>query len=126
MKRDMKLVRKILLYVEVNFIDVALYDIEIEGYDLKTIAYHCKICYDAKLISDYKGSYASDELMNFGVGSLTWYGHEFLEKIKDDTIWDKTEKVMKEKGIKFTITAIEKIATKFIDIGIQAAINSIT
>ena len=122
----MELIRKILLNIEENYIDVALYNIEIEGYDLKTIAYHCQLCHDAKLISDYRGNYGDDEILSFGVGSLTWEGHEFLEKIRDDTIWYKTKKIMKDKGIKFTINAIEQIATKLIDIAIQAAIKSIT
>ncbi|WP_298846326.1 DUF2513 domain-containing protein [Clostridium sp.] len=126
MKRDMDVIRKILLYIEKNYIDVALYDIEIEGYNFKTIAYHCSLCYDAEFISDYKGIYADDEIIDFGVGALTWKGHEFLEKIKDDNVWSKTKNVMKEKGIQFTIKAIEQIATKLIDIGIQAAIKSIT
>lgn len=125
MKRDMDVIRKILMYIEGNFIDVALYNIKIEGYDFKTIAYHCKLCFDAELISDYDGEYAECEITDFGVGSLTWKGHEFLDKIKDDVIWSKTKKVMKENGIKFTIKAIEQVATKFIDIGIQAAIKSI-
>lgn len=126
MERNMELIRKILLYIEENYIDVALYDIEIEGYDFKTIAYHCKICYEAGLISSYGDNYGDNEIISFGVSSLTWQGHEFLENIKDDTIWSKTKNVMNEKGINFTIKAIEQIATKLIDIGIQAAIKSIT
>ena len=126
MKRDMELVRKVLLYIEEQYTDVVLYNIEIKGYDFKTIAYHCKICYEAGLICDYDSSYGDDEIQDFGVGSLTWEGHEFIEKIKDDAIWNKTNKIIKEKGIKLTIKAIEQIATKLIEIGIQSAIKSIT
>lgn len=126
MKRDMELVRKILLYIEENYVDIALYDIDIKGYDFKQIAYQCKLCYEARLISDYAGNYCSNEINSFGVGSLTWEGHEFLEKIKDKSIWNKTKEIMKEKGIKFTIKAVEKIAGKLVEIGINAAIKSIT
>lgn len=126
MKRDMELIRKVLLHIEENYVDVVLYNIEIDGYEFKTIAYHCKLCYEAGLISDYGNNYASGEIINFGVSSLTWNGHEFLEKIKDETIWNKTKKVMQEKGIRFTIKAIEQIASKLIDIGISTAIQSIT
>ncbi|NFO98770.1 DUF2513 domain-containing protein [Clostridium botulinum] len=126
MKRDMELIRKILLYIEKNYVDVVLYNIDINGYEFKTIAYHCKLCYKAGLICNYGDCYDERGITNFGIGSLTWDGHEFLEKIKDETIWNKTKKIMQEKGIKFTIKAIEQIASKLVEIGISTAIKSLT
>lgn len=125
MTRDMELVRKILLYIEENYVDVALYNIEIEGYDLKTTAYHCKLCYENGLITDYKGSYAEGGLTDFGVSSLTWKGHDFLEKIRNENTWNKTKKVIKEKGLAMTISVVEKVATKLLEAAVQSAINSI-
>ena len=126
MKRDMELVRNILLAIEEQYIDVALYDLEVEGYDFKTIAYHCKILYDAELINDYKGLFAENELQNFGVGSLTWEGHEFLDKIRDDTVWGKTKETMKDKGIPFGLDAVKQISSAIVGVMIQAAIKQLT
>ena len=125
MKRDMELIRKILLVIEDQYIDVALYNIEVEGYDFEAIAYHCKILHDAGLISDYDGVFTFDGLGDFGVGSLTWEGHEFLDKIRDDRVWGRTKETMKEKGIPFALDTVIKIASTIVDGMTQAAIKSI-
>ncbi len=100
MQRDMELIRKILFVIEEKYIDIWLSsdEIIIEGYDMKTIGYHCSILYDAGLVNDYKGQYGDNELLFFGVGRLTWIGHELLDKIRSDTIWDKTKETIKTKG----------------------------
>ena len=54
MKRDMDLVRKILLEIEEQYVSSSIIDLKIEGYDSETIAYHCKILYEAGYVSYYK------------------------------------------------------------------------
>ncbi len=126
MKRDMDLIRKILLVIEEQYVDTALYNIEVEDYNMKAIAYHCKILHDAGLISDYDDWYADDELQGFGVSSLTWDGHEFLDKIRDNTVWNKTKTVMKEKGLPFAIETIKKISSTIVQEMTKVAIKGIT
>ncbi len=55
MQRDMELIRQILFTIEQEYVDVWLDSscLNIEGYDFKTIGYHCAILHDAGLISDY-------------------------------------------------------------------------
>ena len=43
MKRDMDLVRLILLAIEDKYSSTAIYDLAVDGYDTETVAYHCKI-----------------------------------------------------------------------------------
>lgn len=113
MKRDMELVRKVLLIVEEKYVDTWLHDneMQIDGYDMKIIGYHCAVLYDAGLLYDYKGQYGDGELLQFGVGRLTWDGHEFLDKIKSDTVWNKTKDTITAKGIPFVLDAVKEIAT---------------
>ena len=127
MQRDMELIRKILFTIEEKYFDTWLggNEINIDGYDMKTIAYHCAILHDAGLIYDYQGQYGGDELLFFGVGRLTWAGHEFLDKIKNDTVWNKTKGVIKEKGIPFVLDAVKEIATAITTSMIQSAITGI-
>ena len=96
MQRDMDLIRKILFVIEGKYVDTWLpgSDVQIDGYDMKTIAYHCALLHDAGLIYDYKAQYAGDGLYFFGVGRLTWEGHELLDKIKSDTVWNKTKETI--------------------------------
>lgn len=127
MQRDMELIRKILFTIEEKYVDTWLHSskIKIDGYDMKTIAYHCVILHDAGLVSDYKGNYSGNELSFFGVGRLTWAGHEFLDKIKNDTVWNKTKGVIKEKGIPFVLDAVKEIATAITTSMIQSAISGL-
>jgi len=123
MQRDMELIRKILFVIEDKYVDVWLHSskIMIDGYDMKTIGYHCAILHDAGLIYDYKGEYAGDELYFFGVGRLTWDGHELLDKIKSDTVWNKTKDTITKKGIPFVLDTVREIATAVTAAMIQSA-----
>lgn len=127
MQRDMELIRKILFAIEEKYIDTWLSSdkIQIDGYDMKIIAYHCAILHDAGLIYDYKGHYSGNELQFFGVGRLTWDGHELLDKIKSDTVWNKTKSTIKDKGIPFVLDAVKEIATAITTSMIQAAIKGL-
>ena len=123
MQRDMELIRKILFAIEDKYVDIWLSsgEIPIDGYDLKTIGYHCAVLHDAGLVEDYKGQYGDNELLGFGVGRLTWDGHEFLDKIRSDTVWNKTKDIIAKKGIPFVLDAVKGIATAVITDMIQAA-----
>ena len=79
MKKDMDLIREILLKIEELYVDTAIYDLTIDGYDMATVAYHCKLLHNAGYIFDYKAQYASNEIYTFSVGALTWTGNEYLE-----------------------------------------------
>ncbi|MBC3803996.1 DUF2513 domain-containing protein [Acetobacterium fimetarium] len=124
MKRDMELIREILLTVEEKYVDTWLHnnEIQIDGYDMKIIGYHCAILHDAGMIYDYEGQYGDGELLQFGVGRLTWEDHEFLDKIKSDTVWNKTKDTINAKGIPFVLDAVKEIATAVTTAMIKTAI----
>lgn len=115
MKRDMDLCRKILFAIEEQYVDVALYDLKIDGHSMEEVAYHCKILHDAGLIFDYKGQYAGNHIYSFGVGALTWEGHDFLDEIRKDNDWGNILKIIKEKGLPPILYVVKLIATKYID-----------
>lgn len=123
----MELIRKILFTIEEKYVDTGLIgsELTIDGYDMKTIAYHCAILHDAGLIANCNLKYASDELYFFSVGRLTWDGHELLDKIKSDTVWNKTKDTITKKGIPFVLDAVKEIATAITTAMIQSAIKGI-
>lgn len=125
MKRDMDLVREILLAIEEQYISTAIYNLKIDKYDAETIAYHCKILHEAGLVSDYKAQYADNKLCSFGVGSLTWEGNDYLDKVRDNTIWRKTKDVIKDKGLPLVFDTIKTISTAFITAATEGVANSI-
>jgi len=115
MKCDMDLVRLILLEIEKEYRSTAIYNLTIEGYDIETVAYHCKIIYEAGLITDYKAQYASNKIYGFGVGSLTWDGNDFLEKIRDNSQWGKIKDTINQKGLPMVIDTIKSIANAILN-----------
>lgn len=119
MKRDMDLCRLILFKIEDEYRSTALINLQIDGYDVETIAYHCDLLFDAGLIKSYKPTYASDEIYFFSVGALTWEGHDFLDKfldkIRENTMWNRTKNSIKENALPMTLEVIKSVATSFIN-----------
>lgn len=123
MKRDMELIRKILFAIEEQYVDTVLYNLQVDGYDINVVAYHCDLLYQAGLVKDYGCNFADDEIYSFGVGALTWDGHDYLDKIRSDTVWNKTKAVAKEKGIPLFIDSVKEIATAVVAGMVQGAIK---
>ncbi len=110
MKRDMDLIRLILLKVEDEYAGAALINLEIEGHDLSEVAIHCEFLKDAGLISSCSTSYADNDIYVFSVGNLTWNGTEYLDKIRDRPRWNKIKAIAKEKGIPLAFESVGEIA----------------
>ena len=123
LKRDMDLCRKILFKIEEQYIDTALSNLELENYDNFQIAYHCKILNEAGLIDYYNAQYADNSLYFFSVVSLTWEGHDFLDKIREDTTWNNVKKIIKDKTLPFTLEVAKTIATDLLAVSMKAALN---
>ena len=101
MKRDMDLVRKILIWAEDR--DESLTaprpdnHLAIDGYDDRVVALHVKLLQEAGFL---EASFV--EADGFGivfarVRRLTWAGYEFLAAARDDTVWAQTKGVIKSK-----------------------------
>jgi hypothetical protein len=94
MKRDMDLIRTLLLWIESDqqldgTRQVQLdqpNDIGITDHSYEEVAYHLNHLIDKGYV---KGLYAAQ--MPF-VNQLTWAGHDFLDSVRDPEIWAKTKK----------------------------------
>ena len=125
MKRDMELIRKILFKIEEEVDNLVVFDLEIEEYSMDQVAYHCDLLYNGGFLKDYKGIYSCDGLDDFGVSGLTWVGHELLDDIRSDTVWNKTKETIKTKGLPMAVDVIKDIAKATINVMTQAAIKGI-
>lgn len=121
MKLDCDCVRDVLLYIEreqtmskedKNFVLDYLYcDRFFEGikkHSQETIVYTVMKLKEAEYIKAYI-SEADDNILEFYVLGITYKGHQFIEKIKDDTVWGKTKSVAKSIG-SFSFDIIGEIA----------------
>ncbi|MCW9733742.1 DUF2513 domain-containing protein [Avibacterium sp. 20-15] len=97
MKRDWELIRKILLKLEQKVDDTPLDSESIKGFPPAVVEYHYQLLKQSQLIDAQH--------------KLTWQGHEFLDKIRSDTAWNKIKQTIKAKGINLSFEAI-KLAGK--------------
>ena len=112
MKRDFDLVRKLLVYFEEKPGPEHVKIPPIEGYDELTIKYHLFLLHDAGLLRcEPQTSSSSDRVIEVLPFDLTWDGHEFLAKIRDDGLWQKTKDTILNKGGQLTINTITTVAT---------------
>ncbi len=72
MKRDMDLIRAILLRVEEEYGGISITNLSIEGNSLEEVAVHCKMLEDAGLVTSCGINYADNGIYSFSVGGLTW------------------------------------------------------
>jgi len=99
MKRDMDLVRDLLLAIE----NEPQYDgmrwfgidnpaqLRVEGHSQEEVIYHLKLLIEAGLV---KGR-VSPDASSVAVNRLTWEGHEFASNIHDPKIWKETKERLK-------------------------------
>jgi Hypothetical protein (DUF2513) len=112
MKRDFDLVRKLLVYFEEKPGPEHIEIPPIKGYDELTIKYHLVLLHDAGLLRcEPVTSSSSDRVISVLPFELTWDGHEFLAKIRDDGLWRKTKDTILSKGGQLTFNTITAVAT---------------
>ena len=74
MKRDMDLLREIMLKIETDHTWSELISPMIPGHEPMEVAYHCQLLYECGFVSSYHSHGGDDELDTFFVGGLTWDG----------------------------------------------------
>ena len=96
MKRDMDLIRELLLRLEafplglgaVYIVQPTSSEIAVPEYDPAMIYYNFDLLYQAGFLNNGGNSRPGLEFVYSG---LSWKGHEFLESIRDPAIWRATK-----------------------------------
>lgn len=88
MKRDMDLIREILLAVEELDTPTETEALSLPGRSAQDVLHHAVLLVEAGLIKAEIGRYVGGG-MDCLVERLTWAGHEFLDAARDETVWRK-------------------------------------
>lgn len=91
MKRDMDLIRKLLLYLEEMDPYNREVPIRIDGYGLDQIEYHGYLLVDAGLATGVDRTTFENRQPEYFLTGLTWAGHEFLDAARNETNWKKAK-----------------------------------
>jgi len=113
MKRDMDLIREILFEIESRkLVYPRSHEVILEGYKRSDISYHVLIMQEAGLLRAIEVSTADELVLH--PSRLTWEGHEFLEAIKDDGIWNQAKDVVLEKGGGLVFDVLQAVLVQII------------
>jgi len=151
MKRDMDLIRNLLLEIEANeningHFTITDRDFGVPDEDLRKVQYHLRLLFDADYLRGVDGSTVLEVAQNASergtylgadarstimlatdpderkaieamatqpmimVERITWQGHEFIETVRDDKIWEKTKETMNTVG-NFGIENVKAVAS---------------
>ncbi len=96
MKRDMELVRQILLAVEAHPSAVQPCELHIPGFSEEQIAYHTQLLSQAGFLEGvkYDGPWGAEVVPV----RLTWAGHEFLEAAREPMRWTQAKALIGKIG----------------------------
>ena len=115
MKRDFELIRKLLFFFEAREKSEYIESPDINGNESTCIKYHCRLLYDAGFLRcEPITSSTSDRVIRVLGFELTWDGHEFLEKIRTDTMWKKINDYAFDKGIPLSFSVVSGVAQHWI------------
>lgn len=112
MKRDMDLVRSILMKVADSDRPVTIEELADEEHDRQLVGYHISIMNDAGLIKASLRSADNDPYYFCSVSSLTWEGNDFLDIVRSDTVWEKTKSTISKTVGSTTFEIVKSVAAK--------------
>ena len=123
MKRDLDLVRKLLIFFEEKPGPGVIQDVHIEGYDDIMVMYHLNLMYDAGLLNCEAecSSSTPSRVIRVHPFDLTWEGHEFLAKVRNEGVWQRIKTTLGAKGGSLAFSVVNELATKYAAAAIKDA-----
>lgn len=108
MKRDLELIREILFRLEQKPADKDwLADADFPKDSREAVAYHVELLEEAGLV---EAAIRPATGIYFRVERLTWEGHDFLDAVRNDTVWARTKETLRSKGLSWTFDLVKFLA----------------
>lgn len=120
MKRDLNLIRKILLAIEEsNSVPISFKGVEplaqtINVVDFASVSFHVSLLIDANYIEATDISIKGVNYKNYFITRLTNNGCDYIDSIRDISVWQKTQEKLQTIGGSASLDVIKTIATQII------------
>jgi hypothetical protein len=99
MKRDLELVRQILLTMEAEPTGTGPMYPQIDGYDVNTVMHHIYIMGTGKLIDCAPEPPAREGVIRrASANNIMWDGYEFLNAARDQETWEQAKETVRGAG----------------------------
>lgn len=112
MKRDLDLVRAILLAMEAHPSGFAPEPFTVRGYDQEVIGHHIWLMAQGHLVTATEVTASHDHSPIALPGAITWQGHEFLDAARNERVWRKLKAELKDRGVTLPFALIEDLVRK--------------
>lgn len=110
MTRDMDLVRKILVAVEARNERFRFSELTIDGYEPSEVSGHLEILAEAGYVEIENQTSMDTSYRKFSPKRLTWDGHEFLDSVRNDSVWTEVKKKVTSQGGALPLEVIKALA----------------
>ena len=111
MQRDMDSIRCLLLAMEAE--PSTIYRFDLEGVCDQLKWYQVHLLSQANLIEGVRVRWAADGTGPYptigGLVALTWEGHDFLDAVRDDSVWEQVNKKARSAGLDIQSLTFELI-----------------
>ncbi len=95
MKRDLDLVRSILIYVENAADEVDADDMATERWPIETVAYHVRLMAHHGLVDVSRDARdMNGNTIELTVAGITWDGQDYLDSIREPKVWGRVKKAL--------------------------------
>ena len=121
MKRDMDLIRKILIKIEDTKEYPIRENIKIEGYDDDSINFNLILLGEAGIVEVDSKELTDGTKIIVEVSRLTWEGYEFLDSSRNNKVWNKAKSLVMKKTSGLTFTILKDV---LISIAREAVLNN--
>lgn len=112
MKRDWNIIRNILISLEEKSSGKHTLHLSDFPEDEKgEYSYHVELLIEAGMISGSMSKAIGRTPHDFIATRMTWEGHEFLDAIRNDTVWKKAKSSFAQHGLSMTFDLIRSVAT---------------
>lgn len=107
----MDTVRAILLAVEERLPAPILENFQLEGYDPEVTDYHILKLQEAGYL---KATFEYADPPSATVTALTYEGHQFLDTIRNNTVWQQLKKKAASEGGSIPLEVLKPLAVKYL------------
>ncbi|MEE0303461.1 MAG: DUF2513 domain-containing protein [Senegalimassilia anaerobia] len=95
MKRDIDLVRSILIYVENAADEVDADEMATERWPIETVAYHVRLMAHHGLVDVSRDARdMNGNTIELTVAGITWDGQDYLDSIREPKVWGRVKKAL--------------------------------
>jgi len=113
-KRDLELIRKIVLQVEGIPTGYVKDELDVEGYSPEQIGYHSYLVIDAGLAKGVDVTTYGCTSPNWRILHLTSAGHDFADTARDEGFWRKATGLARDKAGTVTLDMMKQILISLI------------